>query len=344
MHLVGETFHSATFCAPGGGLFLLPRPARQGESRLELSWMAWVGFNVFVLALLALDLGVFHRNDHQVSAKEAAVWTVVWIVLAVAFGGVLYFWEGADAATRYFTGYLIEKSLSADNIFVFLMIFSFFKVPPQYQHRVLFWGILGALVMRATMIGVGTALLNRFHWLIYVFGAFLAWTGLRMAAQQESDVDLGENRVVKWFRRVMPVTDHYHGHNFFVRQGRKLLATPLFLVLLVIESSDVMFALDSVPAIFAVTTDPFLVYTSNVFAILGLRSMYFLLADVMGKLRFLKVGLSLILTFVGAKMLLSSVIAVPPMVSLTVIGTILGVTVGASLLLPEPKAGPSRTD
>lgn len=305
---------------------------------MDSNLLVWIGFNVFVLAMLALDLGVFHRDDHEVSAKEAATWTVVWILMAVAFGGVLFFWKGSEVATQYFTGYLIEKALSADNIFVFLLIFSFFKVPGQYQHRVLFWGILGALVMRAAMIGVGTTLLERFHWLIYVFGAFLAWTGVRMATQKDEGVDPGDNKLVKLVRRVMPVTDTYEGNHFFLRRNGKLLATPLFLVLLVVESSDLLFALDSVPAIFAITTDPFIVYTSNVFAILGLRSMYFLLADVMGKLRYLKVGLSLILTFVGAKMLLSSVVTIPPVVSLGIIGAILAVTIGASLLLPATKA------
>ncbi len=305
---------------------------------MDSNLLVWIGFNVFVLAMLALDLGVFHRDDHEVSAREAAIWTVVWILMAVAFGGVLFFWKGSEVATQYFTGYLIEKALSADNIFVFLLIFSFFKVPAQYQHRVLFWGILGALIMRATMIGVGTTLLERFHWLIYVFGAFLAWTGVRMATQKDEGVDPGDNQLVKLVRRVMPVTDTYEGNHFFVRRNGKLLATPLFLVLLVVESSDLLFALDSVPAIFAITTDPFIVYTSNVFAILGLRSMYFLLADVMGKLRYLKVGLSLILTFVGAKMLLSSVVTIPPVVSLGIIGAILAVTIGASLLLPATKA------
>lgn len=300
--------------------------------------MIWVGFNVFVLAMLALDLGVFHRDDHKVTAKEAGMWTVVWILMAVAFGGVLFFWKGSAVATQYFTGYLIEKALSADNIFVFLLIFSFFQVPDKYQHRVLFWGILGALIMRAGMIAVGTTLLERFHWLIYVFGAFLAWTGLRIATQKDSAVDPGDNKLVKLARRIIPVTDGYEGNHFFVRKAGKLMATPLFLVLLVVESSDLLFALDSVPAIFAITTDPFIVYTSNVFAILGLRSMYFLLADVMGKLRFLKIGLSLILTFVGAKMLLTAVITIPAAVSLGIIGAILALTIGASLLMPAPKA------
>lgn len=305
---------------------------------MDSSWVVWIGFNVFVLAMLALDLGVFHRDDHKVTAKEAGIWTVVWILMAVVFGGVLFFWKGSEVATQYFTGYLIEKALSADNIFVFLLIFSFFRVPDKYQHRVLFWGILGALLMRAAMIAVGTTLLERFHWLIYVFGAFLAWTGLRMATQTEDAVDPSENKLVRFARRVMPITDDYEGNHFFVRRAGKLMATPLFLVLLVVESSDLLFALDSVPAIFAITTDPFIVYTSNVFAILGLRSMYFLLADVMGKLRFLKVGLALILTFVGAKMLLTAVITIPPAVSLGVIGAILALTVSASLLLPAPKA------
>lgn len=263
------------------------------------TWLIWLGFNAFVLALLALDLGVFHRKDHEVSAKEAAVWTVVWIAVALLFAGVLDAWQGADVMLQYLSGYLIEKSLSADNIFVFVLIFSYFRVPAVYQHRVLFWGILGALVMRGTLIAVGATLLANFHWVIYLFGAFLLFTGIRLVTHQEMSVDPGKNGVVKLLHRFLPVTDGYEGNRFFVRRGGKLFATPLLVVLVIVESTDLMFAVDSVPAIFAVTDDPFIVYTSNVFAILGLRSLYFLLANVMGKLRFLKLGLSLILTFVA---------------------------------------------
>lgn len=300
------------------------------------TWLIWVGFNVFVLAMLALDLGVFHRDDHEVTGKEAAVWTVVWVLVALLFGGVVLWWKGPDVALQYLTGYLIEKSLSADNIFIFLLIFTYFKVPAAYQHRVLFWGILGALIMRGALIGVGTTLLTQFHWLIYVFGAFLVFTGIRLVSQTDAAVDPGKSGVVKFVRRFVPVTDQYEGHNFFVRRNGRLMATPLFIVLAIVESSDLMFAVDSVPAIFAITTDPFIVYTSNVFAILGLRSLYFLLANIMGKLRFLKVGLAIILTFVGAKMLLVSVVHIPALVSLTVIAAILTVTIGASLLFPAP--------
>lgn len=302
------------------------------------TWLMWVGFNAFVLAMLALDLGVFHRDDHEVSGKEAAIWTVVWVVVALIFGAVVVWWRGPDVAVQYLTGYLIEKSLSADNIFVFLLIFSYFQVPAAYQHRVLFWGILGALVMRGVLIAVGATLLAKFHWIIYVFGAFLAVTGIRLATQKEVAADPGNSNIVKLVRRFVPVTERYEGNHFFVRHGGKLAATPLFVVLAIVESSDLMFALDSVPAIFAITTDPFIVYTSNVFAILGLRSLYFLLAHVIAKLRFLKFGLALILTFVGAKMLLVSVIQIPPFVSLTVIGAILTVTVGASMLFPASTA------
>lgn len=295
----------------------------------------WVGFNVFVLAMLALDLGVFHRDDHEVTAKEAGIWTVVWIAVALAFGGVLYWWQGTTVAIEYLTGYVIEKSLSADNIFVFVLIFTYFQVPAKYQHRVLFWGILGALVMRGALIAIGATLLASFSWIMYLFGAFLLFTGLRLLTQKEVAVDPGKSGVVRLVRRVLPVTEKYEGHNFFVRRNGRLMATPLFVVLAIVESSDLMFAVDSVPAIFAVTQDPFIVYTSNVFAILGLRSLYFLLANVMGKLRYLKVGLSLILAFVGAKMLLANTFHIPPLVSLSVILAVLAITIGASLLFPE---------
>lgn len=302
------------------------------------TWVMWTGFNVFVLLMLALDLGVFHRDDHEVSPKEAATWTIIWVLVALLFGGFIFWWKGPDLALQYLTGYLIEKSLSADNIFIFLLIFSFFKVPGAYQHRVLFWGILGALLMRGALIAIGTTLLTTFHWVIYVFGAFLVYTGIRLVTQKEMAVDPAKSGAVQLVRRFLPVTDQYEGHNFFVRRDGRLWATPLFIVLVLIESSDLMFALDSVPAIFAVTSDPFIVYTSNVFAILGLRSLYFLLANAMGKLRFLKIGLALILVFVGAKMLITSFVKIPAFVSLAIIAAILTLTVGASLLLPAPHA------
>lgn len=295
----------------------------------------WIGFNVFILAMLALDLGVFHRQDREVSAKEAAFWTVIWIVVALAFGGLLFWWQGSDIALQYLTGYVIEKSLSADNIFVFVLIFTYFQVPLRYQHRVLFWGILGALVMRGALIAVGATLIDKFHWIMYLFGAFLLLTGIRLLFQNDNEnVDPGNSAIVKLLRRFMPVTENYEGNRFFVRRNGYLMATPLFIVLALVETSDLMFAVDSVPAIFAVTQEPFIVYTSNVFAILGLRSLYFLLANVMGKLRFLKMGLSIILSFVGVKMLTMSFVQIPPLVSLLVIVTVLVATVAASLLFP----------
>ena len=302
---------------------------------MEASWWMWALFNVLVLGMLALDLGVFHRNSHAVRAKEAAIWTVVWIVIALIFGAFLYWWRGPDTAMEYITGYLVEKSLSADNIFVFVLIFTYFAVPAQYQHRVLFWGVLGALVMRGMFIGLGAALLARFHWIIYVFGAFLVFTGIKLLTQKEESIDPGQSPVLAFVRRIFPVTEGYEGSLFFVRRNGVLMATPLFVVLALVESSDVMFAVDSVPAIFAITQDPFIVYTSNVFAILGLRSLYFLLADVLGKLRYLKYGLSIILAFVGTKMLVSGFVHVPPALSLGFIVAVLTVTVAASLLVPE---------
>ena len=295
----------------------------------------WVIFNVFVLGMLALDLGVFHRSDHVVGMREAALWTVAWITLSLLFNVGVYFYAGPEPALQFLTGYLIEKSLSVDNIFVFVMLFSYFKVPPIFQHRVLFWGILGALLMRGLLIAVGAYLISQFHWVIYIFGAFLVFTGVRMAIQKDEHVEVESNGVVKLLRRVMPITQTYHGHDFFVRQAGRIFATPLFVVLLVVETTDLIFALDSIPAIFAVTTDPFLVYTSNVFAILGLRSMYFLLADVVTKFRFLKLGLSAILAFVGVKMLIVDIFHIPIVVSLGVIAAILTLSIVASLLLPS---------
>jgi tellurite resistance protein TerC len=292
-------------------------------------------FNVFVLGLLALDLGVFHRKDHAVGMREAAIWTVVWISISLLFNVGVYFYAGPEPALQFLTGYLIEKSLSVDNIFVFVMLFSYFNVPSIYQHRVLFWGILGALIMRGILIGVGAYLIAQFHWVIYIFGAFLVFTGIRMAVQKDENVEVESNAVVKLLRRVMPVTQQYRGHDFFVREGGRLFATPLFVVLLIVETTDLIFALDSIPAIFAVTQDPFIVYTSNVFAILGLRAMYFLLAEVVTKFRFLKMGLSAILVFVGIKMLIEGFYHIPILVSLGVIASILTISIAASLLFPE---------
>jgi tellurite resistance protein TerC len=302
-------------------------------------WL-WVGFNVFVLALLALDLGVFHRKAHAVSIKEAAIWSVVWISLAMIFNlGLYFFWDqvepassysNSEAALAFFTGYLIEKSLSVDNIFVFVLLFTFFAVPAAYQHRVLFWGILGALLMRGTLIAVGAALLKEFHWIIYLFGGFLVFTGIRMALHRDEEMHPEQNPLVKLLRRVMPVTENYEGDKFFIRRAGTILATPLFLVLLLIESTDLIFAVDSIPAVFAVTDHPFIVYTSNVFAILGLRSLYFLLAGVVDKFYYLKLGLSVVLVFVGIKMLIVDIYKIPVGLSLGVIFSILAISIVAS--------------
>ncbi|MBK9963856.1 MAG: TerC family protein [Holophagales bacterium] len=299
---------------------------------------AWIAFNVFVLALLALDLGVFHRKAHAVSVKEAAGWSVVWIALGLAFGGGIWWLEGKDPALQYLAGYLIEKSLSVDNIFVIALIFSYFAVPALYQHRVLFWGILGALVMRGALIGAGSFLLARFHFLVWVFGAFLVVTGIKMAFHDNAELHPEKNPLVRLARRLFPVTNDYDGQKFFTRRDGRLFATPLFLVLLVVESMDLVFAVDSVPAIFAVTSDPFLVYTSNVFAILGLRSLYFLLAGVMDRFVYLKLGLSAILVFVGLKMALAEFFKVPVGISLGVIGLLLAVSVAASLVATRRSA------
>jgi tellurite resistance protein TerC len=303
-------------------------------------WL-WIGFNLFVLLMLALDLGVFHRKAHVVSIKEATIWSVVWISLALLFNlGLYFFWRqispaseysNSEAALAFFTGYLIEKSLSVDNIFVFVLIFTFFRVPAAYQHRVLFWGIIGALLMRGTLIAVGATLLREFHWIIYVFGAFLIFTGIRMALHRNEEMHLEQNPLIKFVRRIMPVTETYEDDKFFLRRAGKLMATPLFLVLLLVESTDLVFAVDSIPAIFAVTDDPFIVYTSNVFAILGLRSLYFLLAGVVDKFYYLKLGLSVVLVFVGTKMVMVDLYKIPVVVSLGVIASILAISVVASL-------------
>jgi tellurite resistance protein TerC len=304
----------------------------------------WVLFNLFVIGMLALDLGVFNRKAHRISVKEAAIWSVVWISLALLFDVVLYFWQGPQVAMEFLGGYLLEKSLSVDNIFVFVMIFGYFATPVQYQHRVLYWGILTALVLRGTMILTGAALLTRFEFLIGVFGVLLILTAIRMFRSDEGEVDLEQNWVVRSVRRYVPMTSEYHGQRFTIRQDGMRMFTPLLLVLLVVETSDVIFALDSIPAIFGITRDPFIVYTSNVFAILGLRSLYFLLAGVIDKFHYLKTGLAIVLGFVGAKMVVETVsgymldhpIHVPIQWSLVVIFLVLGVAIAASLLYPRP--------
>ena len=298
---------------------------------MEVSPVVWAGFIVFVLAMLALDLGVFNRKSHAITMKEASIWTAVWISLAILFNVGLYFWRGQTAALEFLTGYLIEKALSVDNLFVFALIFTMFAVPGRYQHRVLFWGVLGALIMRGIFIGAGAALLDRFHWLIYVMGAFLVFTGIKLATQKETEIHPERNPLVRLFSKIFPVAPTYHGEAFFVRLNGVLMATPLFIVLLIVESTDVVFAVDSIPAIFAVTQDPFLVYTSNVFAILGLRSLYFLLAGALDKFHYLKPALAIILSFVGVKMLVSSFYKIPVGVSLGVIAGLLALAVVASL-------------
>jgi tellurite resistance protein TerC len=306
---------------------------------MDQLWL-WTGFNAFVLAMLALDLFVFHREAHEVRTIEAAAWSVLWVTLALLFGAGVYAFMGRDAGLEYFTGYLIEKALSVDNIFVFVLIFGYFRVPPRYQHRVLFWGILGALVMRGAMIAAGAYLIVQFHWIMYIFGAFLVYTGLRMANQDETHFDPESNPAIRLVRRVVHVADRYHGQNFFVRKHvagtRRWVATPLFVVLVLVEMTDLVFAVDSIPAIFAVTTSPFIVYSSNVFAILGLRALYFLLADVIHRFHYLKVGLSAILVFVGLKMLVVDLYKIPIGLSLGVIALVLLVSTVASWLRPRP--------
>ena len=290
----------------------------------------YIGFTAFVLAMLALDLGVFHRKAHVVTPKEAGMWVGIWMTLALLFAAGIYVWSGANNALLFLTGYLIEQSLSVDNIFVIVMIFSYFRVPKKYEHRVLFWGILGALVMRAIFIGFGSLLIQKVSWILYVFGAFLIFTGARMALKREDEFD-EHNVILRLARRYLRVSNEYDGQHFFTVQNGKRLATPLLPVLLVVEVTDLIFAVDSIPAIFAVTTDAFLVYTSNIFAILGLRSMYFLLSGIVHRFVYLQYGLAVILVFVGLKMIAADFVHVPTPVSLGVIVLALGVSIAASL-------------
>jgi tellurite resistance protein TerC len=301
----------------------------------------WVGFNVAVLAILALDLGVLHRRSSTVSVKEAATWSAVWIALSLCFAFAIYQTLGKESGLEFLTGYLIEYALSVDNIFVFVLIFSYFNVPEKYQHRVLFWGIIGALVLRGVMIVAGSALVTRFAWTLYIFGAFLVFTGLKMALQKDGNAYNPErDPVLRLARRLIPVTADYSGDKFFVKEpdktGRqRFAATPLFIVLLIVDTTDVIFATDSIPAIFAVTRDPFIVYTSNICAVLGLRALYFLLAGVVDKFVYLKLGLSLVLIFIGGKMLLEHFVHLPIVASLGVAGAVLAASILASLRWPR---------
>lgn len=296
--------------------------------------LQWGSFLALVFGLLALDLGVFNRKVHRVGLREAVFWSIFWTILALIFNAWVYWKGGPQLGIEFLTGYVIERSLSFDNIFVFIVIFNYFAVPAEYQHRVLFWGILGALISRGIFIGMGTALLARFEWLILVFGAFLVYTGIKILVQKETEVHPEKNPVLRLFQRLVPLTTRYHGKHFFVREAGRLVATPLMLVLVVVEATDVVFAVDSIPAVFGVTRDPFIVFTSNIFAILGLRALYFLLAGLMHKFQYLGFGLGLVLVFVGAKMLLHDWVPIPTTWSLGIVLAILTVAVGVSLLRP----------
>jgi tellurite resistance protein TerC len=296
--------------------------------------LLWGVFNLFVIGMLVLDLAVFHRKAHEIRIREALLWSAFWIGLALLFNIGVYYFRGSEKALEFLTGYLLEKSLSVDNIFVFIMIFTYFRVPYIHQHKVLFWGILGALIMRAAFILLGVTLIQKFHWIIYVMGAFLIVTGIKMARQKDEEINPERNPVLRLFRRLMPVTDTYEGDRFFVSRAGRLAATPLFIVVLVVETTDVIFAVDSIPAILAITLDPFIVYTSNVFAILGLRALYFALAGVVRLFHYLPYGLSLILVFVGIKMLLVDIYKIPIGIALGTVAAVLGISVLASILYP----------
>lgn len=303
-----------------------------------MPWWAWAGFLAFITVMLALDLGVFNRKSHVVTLKEALAWCAVWFGLAMAFNLLVSQKLGTQAGLEFFTGYIVELCLSVDNVFVFIVIFQYFRVEPRYQHRVLFWGIVGAVLMRALFIFAGISLINAFHWIIYVFGAFLVYTGIKLALPKKDDgFEPEKNPAVKLARKVFPVTTAFEGGHFFTRQNGRLAATPLFLVLVVVETTDVMFALDSIPAVIAITRNEFIVFTSNIFAILGLRSLYFAVSGVMQLFRFLNIGLAVILCFVGLKMLASHYISVPIHISLGIIGAVLAASIVASVMIPQAR-------
>lgn len=311
------------------------------------NWIFWIIFNVFVLAMLALDLGVFHRKKHRIGFREAIGWTVAWISLAGLFAVLIYLFgqemvgrtarPNEQLSLEFITGYVIELSLSVDNLFIFLLIFRYFAVPRQFQHEVLFWGVIGALIMRAIFIVAGIALLNRFHWIIYVFGAILIYSGIKLLRQRGAEIEPESNLLLRGFRKAFRVTKDYEGSRFFVRRGALTYATPLALVLIVVETSDLLFAVDSIPAVLAVTREPFIVYTSNVFAILGLRSLFFALSGMIDAFHFLHYGLSVILILIGAKMLASNYVQLPTAIALALVAGVLVVSIVLSLLFPEKK-------
>jgi len=294
----------------------------------------WVVFNIFVLIMIIIDLLVFHKDEHEVSIKESLAWTAIWIGLALVFNVGIWYFMDPQTALDFLTGYLIEKSLSIDNIFVFLLIFSYFKVHPRYQHNVLFWGIMGALVFRFIFIILGVGLIQRFHWIIYVFGAFLVFTGIKLALEKDKEVHPENNPILRLFRKMVPITNEYHKQKLFIKKGGKLFATPLMVVLIVIETTDVIFAVDSIPAILAITQDPFIVYSSNVFAILGLRALYFAMSGIMQLFHYLHYGLAIILSFVGVKMLLVDLYHIPTVFALGFIVVVISLSILFSYLYP----------
>lgn len=294
----------------------------------------WIAFNLFVLGMLAVDLWIFNRPAHVVTFRQALAWSLTWIILAAAFALLVYWWHGHDAALEFTTGYIVELSLSVDNLFLFLVIFRYFQVPSALQHKVLFWGIIGALVMRGIFIVVGVKLIQSFHWIVYAFGAFLVYSGIRLFREEEIGVQPEKNPVLRLFRRWVPVTEKYEGEQFFIRRAG-IYATPLFVVLLVVETTDLLFATDSVPAVLAITLKTFIVYTSNVFAVLGLRSLFFVLAGMMEVFHYLHYGLSIVLIFIGSKMLLSDYYRIPTGWTLAAVGVVLAIAVLASIVAPK---------
>lgn len=302
---------------------------------MDIGIWPWILFNVFLVTMLALDLFVFHRHAHIIKFREAASWASLWIGLAVIFGLGIWFFAGSERALDYFSAYAVEKALAVDNLFVFLMLFTYFCVPREYRHRVLFWGIVGAIFMRAGFIFGGIALINSFHWIIYVFGAFLVFTGIRMGIKKEEDPHPEANPVLRLLRRFLPMSQKYDGGRFFTMENGRKIATPLFAVLVAVETTDIIFAVDSIPAVLSITTEPFIVYTSNMFAILGLRSMYFALEGFADRLYYLHYGLATILVFLGVKMLISDIYHMPTLLSLLIIGIVLAISVIASLKRPS---------
>lgn len=299
--------------------------------------LLWIGFVAFIVGMLILDLKVLQKKDHDIMVREALLWTLFWIVLSLLFNVGIYFYMGRDYALEFLTGYLIEKALSVDNIFVFILIFTYFDIPPRFQHKILFWGILGAIVMRAAFILAGVAIIQRLHWAIYILGAFLIYIGIKMAFEKDKEIHPEKNPALRAFNKVYPVDYNYKGGNFFIKKAGKLVATPIFVVLLVIETTDIVFAIDSIPAILSITLHPFIVFTSNIFAILGLRALYFAISGIMKLFRFLNYGLSLILVFVGVKMLISDFYKMPVWIALSVVGALLFGSILLSILLPDKK-------